>query len=410
MAIPSLAMIPTGFKDGKLYSVLPESGAGDFSVDRASNATRVNSSGLIESVGNNVPILDYTGGGCPVLSTEPQSTNLVPYSEDFTEWSKTQTIVESASVTLPNGLTNGYKLFANTTPSVGHWMEVLPFPTATIGQAYTISLFVKSAGSDFIQIAASTGLPSKYQNFNISTGAKASGNATSSSITDFGNGWFRISVTETTTGTSARYLVVPILSDVGRNAQFAGTAEEDGAYVFGAQVEEKSFATSYIPTSGAIATRLQDKVTGAGDVNTFNSTEGVLYLEGSAFADGNVNRKITLSDGTSANRVTIFYNATNQLRAVVRAGSVNVLSSTRNVDITQMTKVAIKWSQDSFELWVNGVKQTSVTSGNTFPANNLNDLAFAEYNGTQPYHGKTKDLRVFNTALSDAELTELTTI
>ena len=52
MAIPSLALIPTGFKDGKLYSVLPESGVGDFDVVRGSGATRVNKDGLVVDVRN----------------------------------------------------------------------------------------------------------------------------------------------------------------------------------------------------------------------------------------------------------------------------------------------------------------------------------------------------------------------
>ena len=47
MAIPSLAMIPSGYKDGKVYSVLPTNGE-DF--DRGSNATRVNKDGLIETM------------------------------------------------------------------------------------------------------------------------------------------------------------------------------------------------------------------------------------------------------------------------------------------------------------------------------------------------------------------------
>ena len=50
MATPSLAMIPSGYKAGKVYSVLPESGVGDFDFTRGTTATRINSSGLIETV------------------------------------------------------------------------------------------------------------------------------------------------------------------------------------------------------------------------------------------------------------------------------------------------------------------------------------------------------------------------
>ena len=44
---PSIAMIPSGYKDEKVYSVLPTNGDGDFTFARTSTATRVNSNGLV---------------------------------------------------------------------------------------------------------------------------------------------------------------------------------------------------------------------------------------------------------------------------------------------------------------------------------------------------------------------------
>ena len=75
MAIPSIAMIPSGYKANKLYSVLPTNGDGDFTTTRNTVATRVNENGLIEEVASNVPRLDYSDGGCPSLLLEPTSTN-----------------------------------------------------------------------------------------------------------------------------------------------------------------------------------------------------------------------------------------------------------------------------------------------------------------------------------------------
>lgn len=78
MAInPSLLIVPYRYKAAKLYSQLPESGDGDFVVTRSTTATRVNASGLIESVASGVPRLDYTGGGCPSLLVEPAATNQI---------------------------------------------------------------------------------------------------------------------------------------------------------------------------------------------------------------------------------------------------------------------------------------------------------------------------------------------
>ena len=86
----SLVITPNAYKSGKLYAVKPTDGSGDLTVARASTKTRVNPSQLIETIGTNVPSIDYTGGGCPSILVEPQRTNLLTYSEQFNNsiWSK----------------------------------------------------------------------------------------------------------------------------------------------------------------------------------------------------------------------------------------------------------------------------------------------------------------------------------
>ena len=123
MANPKLAMIPTGYKAGKVYSVLPESGVGDFTFDRDSKATRVNEDGLIEIMDNDVPRLDYTDGGCPSLLLEPESTNDITYSEDFSQWSNTRSS-ESVGFTSPDGTNNGTLLITqNDSASNNKYMQ-----------------------------------------------------------------------------------------------------------------------------------------------------------------------------------------------------------------------------------------------------------------------------------------------
>jgi len=89
----SLILTPNGYKATNLYSVKPTDASGDMVVSRATTATRVNSSGLIESVAINVPRLDYTGGGCPSILVEPQRTNLVFPSATLTTQTRTVTAV-----------------------------------------------------------------------------------------------------------------------------------------------------------------------------------------------------------------------------------------------------------------------------------------------------------------------------
>ena len=106
MAIaPSLAMIPSGYKAQKVYSAVPTNGDGDFDFARSTSATRVNKDGLIEEVAVNVPRLDYSDGGCPSLLLEPSRTNLIQYSEDFSQsyWNKINTGYSTNSLISPNG-------------------------------------------------------------------------------------------------------------------------------------------------------------------------------------------------------------------------------------------------------------------------------------------------------------------
>ena len=94
MSIPTIAMIPSGYKANKIYSVLPTNGDADLDFTRASEATRVNQNGLIETVGVNLPRYNFdVGETCPSLLIEPQSTNLYLNSETLS----TQNVTTLAS-------------------------------------------------------------------------------------------------------------------------------------------------------------------------------------------------------------------------------------------------------------------------------------------------------------------------
>jgi hypothetical protein len=90
----SLIVTPNGYKASKLYSIVPSDGTGDMTFSRTGNtATRVNSSGVIETVNANIPRLDYTDSTCPKLLLEPQRTNLLLNSATLSTQSVTTTAV-----------------------------------------------------------------------------------------------------------------------------------------------------------------------------------------------------------------------------------------------------------------------------------------------------------------------------
>ena len=184
----------------------------------------------------------------------------------------------------------------------------------------------------------------------------------------------------------------------------------DGLYIWGAQAEVGAYPTSYIPTNGAASTRLQDIANNSGNSDLINSTEGVLYAEIAALANDGTYRIFSLSDGTTNERVYIQYtSASNTVSAVVKKGGVTqankgyVLS-----DETDFAKVAFKFKQNDFALWVNGIEVGTDTSGNT--PTGLSELAFDDADGGNKFYGKTKALAVFKEALTDTELQALTKI
>jgi hypothetical protein len=214
----------------------------------------------------NLPRLNYpVYGGCPSLLVEPQRTNSYTHSNNFTDssWLKKDTSFGSTDVVSPDGLVNAKKLVcSDDTTNQTHYFEKTTY-SGTASTTYTYSIFVKSAGSDFVQIATSSGFGARYQNFNLAEGKKASGDLSAagyeSDIVSYPNDWYRISVTATTTSgaTSSRFILIPILTDAGRNPSFIGSTSK-GVYIYGAQHEIGSYATSLIHTSGSTVTRNQD--------------------------------------------------------------------------------------------------------------------------------------------------------
>ena len=177
-------------------------------------------------------------------------------------------------------------------------------------------------------------------------------------------------------------------------------------YLWGVQLE-KSYATSYIPTSGSTVTRNQDIFTRDGIGSLINS-EGVLFAEMAAFSNDGTNRKIALSDGTGSNLVRFYFsNSSNRVVAQVKVGgSTQVTFDITGITVTNFNKVALKYKENDFAIWINGVERGTDTSGTT--PSSMNKIAFDNGAGSDYFYGKVKQLQVYTTALTDAQLTSLT--
>jgi len=134
----------------------------------------------------------------------------------------------------------------------------------------------------------------------------------------------------------------------------------------------------------------------------------VLYAEIAALANDGTYRLMSLSDGTANNRIYLGYMSTdNFIRIKLTSGAVTQADFVENLsNATSFNKVAFKYKENDFALWINGIKVATDTSGLT-PVT-LTDLSFNA--GSSKFFGKTKCVAVFKEALTDAELTCLTTI
>ena len=358
---------------------------------------------------DNVSVKEYLGqevvpdSGCGSWLFEPQSTNLITYSEDFSDssWSK-NAISATSGFTSPSGDNSAFKI-SGTGGSSYHNIRTSISTTNS-----TVSCFVKKGTLNHFEfIDTIGGSPYSVVQYNleeVTANINVAGVFLNPKIEDYGNGWYRCSAEATATA-SIHFNISKGSTDG------TGLIEaNDYLYIWGAQLEQQTYATSYIPTSGTSVTRNQDVCTNGGSLASINSTEGVLYAEIAKNSLSNNNQiSISLNSGSTNNRVMFFTGANDQrLNCQVRSGGSNEYSSSFDFSAgsTNFNKIAIKYKENDFSFWVNGSKITQAATGVT-PLG-LNELAFDVGSSANNFFGKTKALAVWKEALSDAELADLT--
>lgn len=379
-----------------------------FSFSRASKATVVNQSGLIETVGSGEPRIDFQGNTKGALLLEPQRTNVITQSEAFANsyWTKTNTTVTSGFVS-PNGTNNAHKVLPTASGTSYGNVSVSKIIGGQPTSIKTNSIFVKSNGQRWVYIFPSDGGNPTF--FDLQDGVVGTINAgAEAKIETYSNGWYRLSLTQGIV--SYNYFAIGFCD--GDNSP-TYTQSSNSIFIYGGQYELASYATSYIPTSGSAVTRVLDDCDSGGSTQVINSTEGVLYAEIAALADDFANYKfISLYDGTYNNFCDIYYgDASNRISVRFRSGAGGVINMFFAVsDIRLFNKVAISWKSNEFKLFINGVSRGLTTSGAAPVANSLNRLDFHQVNNSNPFYGNVKDIKIYNTSLTNAELAALTTI
>lgn len=408
MTNPKLALIPSGYKSGKVYSILPNDGTQDFSLDRDTIGTRVRKDGLIEEVVADTPRLDYTNSDCPAMLRECQRTNLYTYSESFSNIFSNQLTVTDNSATSPQGNFNASSIIPTTTNTV-HYLSLPNSSTGTV----TFSVFAKANGYNYIYLHLFDGSNGRAW-FNINEGIVGTTDGTiSADIKQMPNGWYKCIITRVLTGSLTQADIA--FSDNDNVTIFAGDGTS-GVYIFGAQLEAGLGSTSYIKTEGTIQTRDLDNLECTTTYTVGN--DATWFFDFEAFSYDSSFRQLFLirnsgftqyldlisyeSGGTYYMRSRVTSNGGTQ-NYIIAFGEDAILNFTRN-------KVAIRLYGSNFEIYVNGTREYTGTAsaGEWDVLNGLDIVNDFGSSSTSPSY-RLYDFRVYDQTMTQSELEELTT-
>jgi hypothetical protein len=367
---------------------------------------------------SNVPRLDYLGSSCPRLLLEPQRTNLALYSEQFDNagWAKENTTVVANSATSPDGTVNADSLVDDATNSRHILYQSF---SGDLSTARTLSVFAKQNTLRYLCLSVTIGSDTNCYSaiFDLLEGTvsatKTNGTATlSASIVNYSNGWYRCIISGTLgTGTLAFFPLVVLSNRAGFTGSllnnnvpiYSGSGQS--LFLYGAQFEAGSYATSYIPTLGASVTRVADTASKTGISSLIGQTEGTLFVEIDLKNAPIDNSYILLRDASVNDYLGLRILAGNLRFETVDNG---VLQTAINytANTPQTAKVAMAYKANDFVMYVNGTQVGTDTSA-TVPTCDILDLNFNA--PTANAFGIAQTL-LFKTRLTNAQLAELTTL
>ena len=260
----SIIITPNGVKATKLYAYKPDNGNGDMTWTCGAG-TRRNVVGLLESMAANTPRINYPiNGGCPVILLEPQRTNLLTYSEDFNGaiWNNFRSSDSYGTTISPDGSVNATSLIEDSTASATHVIRGNVAKSA-VSLKYTVSIYVKANTRSKINLNLQSGSISNrsFATFDLLSGTvsnetnQGTFSEGSASMVDEGNGWYRCiisALSDTDTQINTR-----IELNDGSGVSYNGDGVSS-VYIWGAQLEQRDYPTTYKPANGSTVTRLKD--------------------------------------------------------------------------------------------------------------------------------------------------------
>lgn len=260
MSKPTLALIPSGYKSGKVYSILPNDASGDFDFTRQSIGTRVRKDGLIEEA-----------------KTEGSITNLQIRSEEFdnSAWIKSDISVTANDTLAPNGTNTADAIVEGT----GTGGKIIHDTYTTSAGVYTFSVHIKKEDKTYTAVQVSGSITTSMFNVDLDngTGQVVAGSFDETNIETLANGWYRVSVTFTATSGTLNNQIYLMNGSAYADRNYTGNGT-DKNYVWGAMLSEGALS-DYIKTEGTTETKTVETFTDVPRLDWLNSNCPSLKLE-----------------------------------------------------------------------------------------------------------------------------------
>jgi hypothetical protein len=327
---------------------------------RASSGTYWDADGVLQTATTDEPRFTHnpaTGESLGLL-VEGAATNLLTYSDDFANaaWASSSAngVVISNQATAPDGTMTADKVAVATSQTTG---DVRNSNTLSVGATYALSVFAKAAEFSNVFLGGfpfGGGAPSVA--VNLLTGEVTANSAgLSVLVEDVGNDWWRIRIS------GGAYVAGPDFIYIGTS----GTGDDtSGIYIWRAQLETGSIATSPIKTEASTVTRAADvaTMTGTNFSDWYNASEGAFYVQ-CVPAALSVGAGISANDNTTNERIRVAAASTTDQATVTDGGADQAVLDGGTPVAGSALKLAMSYKANDFALSLNGGTVATDTGG-----------------------------------------------
>jgi hypothetical protein len=336
------------------------------------------------------------------LLIEAQSSNLLTYSEDWTnsDFTKFVAITSNAAIA-PTG-----ELAADLVAATSSLGDHITRQSLTVvsGKTYTLSVFAKASGCNFVRVGgASTAAMPAQASFDLVNGTIGTVDYGTAKIEDVGNGFYRCSVTGTAASNTSTHVEIRLMQS-DNTPSWTGD-DYSGLLLFGQMAEQSSSVSSYIKSTSSSVSRASDSCSVATADFGFTGGPVSVYTDADAGAGSYPCIFALTKGGTNPNSIRLFRSTSTSsketdFRYNVKVNSANVVSKTPTGSGT-VSKFAVRADTDNSAVKPSGI---TLESDTTCPIPILDTLEIGFSAGVGHLNGTIRNLMLWNVALSDTEL------